>query len=307
MSMWQKLVLLAAVIGLTSGPAFAAEDPSSKLILVVGATGQQGGAVARELLSRGYKVRGLTRNPDSDRARAVAGLGAEMVKGDLGDRASLDRAVAGAYGVYAMTDFWEHGYKGEVQHGKNIADAARAAGVQHLVYSSVASADKNTGLPHFESKYRVEIYLHELELPVTIIRPVSFMENWLYARDALSEGVLEDPRKPDAKDSYIAVGDIGRFVAAAFDNPQDWIGVTRTVAGDQMTLNEAAEVFERALGRPVEYRQVSWEDYEAAEGAEMAAMLRWFEDVGYETDLAALREDYPWLLTLEEYLTQTGW
>ncbi len=307
MSMWQKLVLLAAAIGLTSGPTFAAEDHSSKLILVVGATGQQGGAVARELLSRGYQVRGLTRNPESERAQAVADLGATMVQGDLGDRASLDRAVAGAYGVYAMTDFWEHGYKGEVQHGKNIADAAGAAGVQHIVYSSVASADKNTGIPHFESKYRVEIYLHELELPVTIVRPVSFMENWFYVRDALLQGVLEDPRKPDSKDTYVAVGDIGRFVAEAFDNPKDWIGVTRAVAGDQMTLTEAAEVFEHVLDRPVKYRQVTWEDYEAAAGAEMTAMLRWFEEAGYETDLAALREEFPWLLTLEEYLRQTGW
>ena len=307
MTRLKEILLVLTVLVVASVMPTATGSETSKLILVVGATGQQGGAVARELLDRGYHVRGLTRNPGSDRAKAVAELGAEMVRGDLSDRNSLDRAVAGTYGVYAMTDFWEHGYEGEVQHGKNIADAARKASVQHFVYSSVASADKNTGIPHFESKYRVEIYLHELELPATVIRPVSFMENWSYAREALLRGVLEDPRKPDAKDSFIAVGDIGRFVAEAFDNPGDWIGVTRTVAGDQLTVSETAEVFERVLGQPVEYRQVSWEDFEAEEGPEMTVMLRWFEDTGYETDLATLREEYPWLLTLEEYLRQTGW
>ena len=303
-------LVLALVFTASLGAPLAAAQPAGaagKVILVVGATGRQGGAVARELLQRGYQVRGLTRNPDSDRARAVAELGAEMVRGDLGDPASLDRAVAGVYGVYAMTDFWEHGYEGEVQHGKNIADAAKRAGAKHFVYSSVGSADRSTGIPHFDSKYEVEKHLRQIDLPHSIVRPVSFMSNYRGARSAFAKGVRRDPRDPDSTTQSIAVRDIGRMVAEAFDHPDEWMGRAVDLAGDSFTLQEETALLARVLGKPVRLEQVSWEEYQAAAGPEMTIMMKWFDDVGYSVDVEALRERYPWLMTLEEYLVASGW
>jgi len=141
--------------------------------LVVGATGKQGGAVARSLLNRGFRVRGLTRNPHKPEAQALAEQGAEVVQGDMDDRSDMDRVLEGTYGVFSVQNFWETGYDREVQQGKMVADAARAAGVAHFVYSSVGSAHRKTGIPHFESKWEVEEHVREIGLPFTIFRPPS--------------------------------------------------------------------------------------------------------------------------------------
>ena len=125
---------------------------AERLILVSGATGQQGGAVARSLLKRGFPVRALTRSPEKPEAQALAEGGAELVRGDLENRASLDQALEGVHGVFSVQNFWESGYEREVQQGKTLADAAKAAGVRHVVYSSVGSAHRETGISHFDSK-----------------------------------------------------------------------------------------------------------------------------------------------------------
>jgi uncharacterized protein YbjT (DUF2867 family) len=148
-----------------------------RLILVCGATGKQGGAVARSLLDRGFQVRGLTRNPQKPAAQALADQGAEVVQGDMEERSSMERALEGAYGIFSVQNFWETGYDREVQQGKTVADAAKAAGVEHFVYSSVGSAHRQTGLSHFESKWEVENHMRELDLRYTILRPVFFMQN----------------------------------------------------------------------------------------------------------------------------------
>ena len=144
-----------------------------RTILVTGATGQQGGAVARELLERGFGVRALTRDPEKPVARELAERGAEVVRGDLDDRPSLERALEGVHGVFSVQQFFEAGYEGEVRQGSGLAEAAKAADVSHLVYSSVGSAHRDTGLPHFESKWEVE----ESGVGYTILRPVFFMQN----------------------------------------------------------------------------------------------------------------------------------
>jgi uncharacterized protein YbjT (DUF2867 family) len=136
------------------------------LILVCGATGKQGGAVARSLLERGFRVRALTRDPQKPEAQALAEQGAEVVQGDMEDRSAVDQVlVEGAYGVFSVQNFWETGYDGEVQQGKTVADAARAAGVDHFVYSSVGSAHRQTGIPHFESKWEIEEHVRQIGLP----------------------------------------------------------------------------------------------------------------------------------------------
>ena len=205
----------------SEGPPAQMAAATSKVILVTGATGTQGGAVSRELLDRGYQVRALTRNPDSARARALADLGAELVKGDFSDAQSIAAAMDGVHGVFAVTLFWLDGYEGEVNQGKRLIDEATKAGVEHFVLTSVAGADESTGIPHFDSKWEVEQYLHQSSLTWSIVRPVEFMDNWYGSVEEFKKGSLVDPRSPDSSHQWIASRDIGFFVAEAFVNLEE--------------------------------------------------------------------------------------
>lgn len=278
-----------------------------KTVLVTGATGTQGGAVARELIERGYIVRGLTRNTESARAQAMSNLGAEMIRGDFDDAASLASAMNGVYGVFVVTNFWEHGYDTEVQHGKQLADAALQAKVQHLVFTSVAGADANSGIPHFESKGEVESYLRNSGVNFSIVRPVEFMDNVHYDREDILSGKFSDPRDPGKSHQWIAASDIGFFVGEAFDNPDDWIGRTLEIAGDELTIGDFIDVLSTTFGIEVKQQQLTWNAYQEQNGAEMTGMMRWFNDSGYEADIDALRSEYPDLLTYQEYLEGEDW
>lgn len=278
-----------------------------RLILVTGATGKQGGATARHLLQRGYGVRALTRDPEQAAARDLAQQGADVVQGDMDDRASLDRALEGAYGAYSVQNFWETGYDREVEQGIRVADAAQAAGVEHLVYSSVGSAHRNTGLSHFESKWQIENHIRGSGLPHTILRPVWFMENWEGLRSYVLAGTLALPLDPDTSFQQIAVDDVGAYAALAFDDRDEWLGGEVDIAGDESTMSQVVETFTRVVGRPVEYSQMSWDHYREMAGEEYHDMFRWFQDVGYDVDLAARRRERPELTSFEEYLSRHGW
>jgi uncharacterized protein YbjT (DUF2867 family) len=278
-----------------------------RLILVCGATGSQGGAVARSLLDRGFQVRALTRNPQKPEAQAVADQGAEVVQGDMEDRSAMDRVLEGVYGVFSVQNFWEAGYDREVQQGKTVADAAKAAGVEHFVYSSVGSAHRQTGIPHFESKWEVEEHVREIGLPYTVLRPVFFMQNWEGMREYVLSGTLAQPLDPDKPFQQVAVEDVGAFAAIAFEHPEEWIGREVDLAGDEQTMPKIAETFGRVIGKQISYYQVPWDQFEEQMGEEYAVMYRWFNDVGYEADIAALRQQYPELITFERYLRSHGW
>jgi uncharacterized protein YbjT (DUF2867 family) len=278
-----------------------------RVVLVVGATGKQGGAVARSLLDRGFQVRALTRDPHKPEAQALDEQGAEVVQGDMDDRSAMDRALEGAYGVFSMQNFWETGYDGEVQQGKTVADAAKAASVEHFVYSSVGSAHRQTGIPHFESKAEVEEHVREIGLPYTILRPVFFMQNWEMMGEMVLGGTLPQPLDPDKPFQQVAVEDVGAFAAIAFENPDRWIGREVDLAGDEQTMPEIAETFGHVIGREVSYYQVPWDQFEEQMGKEFTVNYRWFNDVGYEANIAALRQEYPELTTFERYLRSHGW
>jgi uncharacterized protein YbjT (DUF2867 family) len=281
---------------------------AERLIVVTGATGKQGGAVARSLLDRGFRIRALTRNPQKPEAQALADRGAEVVQGDMEeDRSAMERALEGSYGVFSVQNYWETGYDGEVQQGKTVADAAKAAGVEHFVYSSVGSAHRQTGLAHFESKWEVENHVRELDLPYTILRPVFFMQNWEMMREMVLGGTLAQPLDPDKPFQQVAVEDIGAFAAIAFENPERWIGREVDLAGDESTMPEIAETFGRVIGREVSYYQVPWDQFEEQMGEEFTVQYRWFNDMGYEADIAALQQEYPELTTFERYLRAHGW
>jgi uncharacterized protein YbjT (DUF2867 family) len=280
---------------------------AERLVLVSGSTGNQGGAVARALLERGFPVRALTRDPEKPEAQALTERGTEVVQGDLEDRTSIDQALEGVYGVFSVQNFWEVGYDREVQQGTTLADAAKAAGVQHVVYSSVGSAYRGTGISHFDSKWEIEKHVRQNELPYTILRPVFFMQNWEMMRDQILDGTLAQPLDPDKPLQQLNVEDLGAFAAMAFENPDGWIGREVDLAGDELTMPEAAEAFSLVTGREVSYYQVPWDQFREQMGEEYAVMYEWFNDVGYEADILALRSEYPELTTLEQYLRGHGW
>jgi uncharacterized protein YbjT (DUF2867 family) len=284
---------------------------ADKMVLVTGATGRQGGAVVRHMLLKGWKLRALTRDPDSRAAQDLKRKGVDVVQGDLEDPASLSRACQGVYGIYSVQDFWAVGAKREVQQGKNLADAAKKANVKHFVYSSVGGAERNTGIPHWESKWEVEKYIRSSGLPATMIRPVAFME--MYYVDQVEIGILKgklaDPIRGDKPYQTIATDDIGAFVALAFDRPTEVIGKELEIAGSELTNLEAAKVFSRVLGKPVKFQKLPLPLVRLILGKEFYAMFRWFNEAGFKADIPGLRRAYPeiHLHTLEEWLRNEGW
>jgi len=279
-----------------------------KIILVTGATGQQGGAVAKNLLDKGWAVRALTRNPDSEKALALKSNGAELVKADMIEPESLKAALDSVYGVFSVQNFWETNYEGEVAQGKALADAAKAAGVKHFVYSSVASADRNTNLSHFDSKLKIEEHIRSIELPYTIFRPVFFMENFFMMKEPIDNNNFTNALLPEVPLQMIAVDDIGRFVAQSFESPEKYIGETMDIAGDSVTYTKVAELFSKEIGKDVSYTPISLEDFQNAMGEEYAKMVDWFNKVGYDVDIDELESSNNIkLVKLDEWIPASGW
>lgn len=282
---------------------------NNKIIAVTGATGQQGGAVARKLLADGWQVRALTRDINKPAAQELKSLGAELVTGDMDDGAELDAAFKGVYGVFSVQNFWlpNVGFEGEIRQGKLVADVAKAAGVQHLVYSSVGSAHRGMGQKHFESKWIIEQYIHTLDVPFTIFRPVAFMDNNNWTRAYILSGTYTGQGlNADKGFQTIAVEDIAVFVSLAFADSKSYNSNTIELAGDELTETQTAEVFSKVIGRPVTLTAPtpgqSW-----APAEEAAAAFNFFNGEGYDADIAALRKLHPDLLRFEEYLRRNGW
>src|SRR5215472_12250317 len=228
---------------------------SDRTILITGVTGQQGGAVAQALRGTGFHLRGLTRKPENERAAALAHQGIEIVKGDLDDEATLRRTLGGAWGVFGVQNAGEAGAEREEAQGKRLAMLAREAGVEHYVYTSVGSADKRTGVPHFDSKWRIEETVRSLRFPShVILRPVFFMDN-LLAPFSLQGSTLALALGPDVKLQMVAVDDIGWFGARAFTDASALNRREIDLAGDIRTMPEAAEILAEALGRPITFAQ----------------------------------------------------
>lgn len=267
---------------------------SKRNILVTGATGQQGGAVARALLSRGHRVKALTRKPDSEAARQLALAGAEIVAGDLADTASVVRAAKDVDTMFLMGNSYEAGMQEETRQGIIAADAAKAAGVGHLIYSSVADADKKTGIPHFESKYLVEKHVVGLDMPYTISAPVAFMENVVapWSIGALSQGTYAFAMPPERALQLVSLADIGGFVAALAERREQVFGKRFDFAGDELSGEEQAKILSEAIGRPIRYQEIPLA-VARQQSEDAALMFEWFDRVGYDVDITALRKDFP--------------
>ena len=269
---------------------------NDRTILITGVTGHQGGAVARALRGRGFRLRGLTRNPESERAAALARDRIEIVKGDLNDDASLRGALAGAWGVFGVQTSLDGGVEREEAQGKRLATLARASGVEHYVYTSVGSAHKRTGIPHFDNKWRIEETVRGLRFPShVILRPVFFMEN-LLAPFSLQGDTLGWALGSDTRLQMVAVDDIGWFGARAFS---DAVALNRReidLAGDVRTMSEVAAILAIALGRRIAFAQTPIEPVRQY-SPETALMLEWFERVGYSADVGGLEREFGRTLT----------
>lgn len=272
-----------------------------RIITVTGATGKQGGAAFRHLKQRDFAIRALVRNPEKPEVRELEGNRVEVLRGDFDDQQSMERALDGAYGAYSV-QAWQGGAENEVRQGIAFAEAANRQEVAHFVYSSVGAADQKTGIPHFESKGRIEDRIRQIGMAYTIFRPVFFMENTLMMRDGVEKGGIMLPLSPQTRLQMIAVDDIGAFVALAFEHPDHWRNRAFELAGDEVSMTEFAEALSRVSGRDVRYQQLPWEQFEQRAGREMTVMFRWFEEKGYSVDIAAVREEYPALTTFHTWL-----
>ncbi|MBI5508437.1 MAG: NmrA/HSCARG family protein [Deltaproteobacteria bacterium] len=283
---------------------------TDKIVLVTGATGRQGGAVANALIDLGFKVKTLVRHADSERAKALSKLGAGVTVGDLDDATSLARALEGAWGVFAVQNTWEAGVEREEEQGKRLARVARERGVKHFVYSSVCSANRATSIPHFENKWRIEEEVRKLDFPsYTILRPVFFMENFCspWFKPALADGQLTLGVRPDTRLQMIAVGDIGRVGGRAFEEHSRFNRRELALAGDACTMPEAAATLSRALGKAIRFAPTAPAEIRQA-NPDFAAMLEWFDRVGYDADLTFMRRELGFEATrLAEWARGVTW
>jgi uncharacterized protein YbjT (DUF2867 family) len=278
-------------------------------IIVTGATGLQGGAVSRHLLKEGWHVRALTRNAASKEAQALAASGIEVVQGDMDDAASLQPLFAGSYGVYSVQNPFIGGAEAEVRQGKNVADVARASGVQHLVYGSAGTGQEGTGVPSWESKLQVEAHMRALSLPLTILRPMAFMELMTAKKffPAVSMWHLM-PKLMGATRPlpWICTDDLGAIAAHTFAAPQTFIGKTLTLASDVQSLDQCRALYRDVMGaNPPRFPMPGWLFQRFGfVGRDLMTMWRWLATGTVALDTAPTLAIHPEALTVRAWLNQ---
>ena len=264
-----------------------------KLVVVVtGATGNQGGAVVKNLLERGHEVRAVTRSTDSAKAKQLAKAGVTLVQASLEDTAALMKALEGATSLFAMTTPLEGGVQAETRQGISAADAAKAAGV-HLVFTSVGFANRQTGVPHFDSKYQVEEHIAKIGARATVLAPVYFMENLYYGKEQLAKSVYAAPLAPTKRLAQVATADIGAVAVRLFENPGRFEGKRFDLASDDLTGNDVVAALSRVTGRPFSYFQIPMDVIRKGFGEDGAKMYEWFNRIPFTVDRAALRREFP--------------
>jgi uncharacterized protein YbjT (DUF2867 family) len=261
-------------------------------VVATGSTGKQGGAVARGLLERGHKVRAVTRDPNSSRAKALANAGATLVEASLEDTAAITKALEGATSLFAMTTPFGGGTEAETRQGVAAADAAKVAGV-HLVFTSVNSANRQTGVPHFDSKYEVERHIAKVGVRATILAPAFFMENLYFGKEQLVRGTYGSTLPPTRRLAQIAVADIGAVAVRVLEDAARFTGKRFDLAGDELTGNDVVAILSRVTGRPFAYYQIPLDVIRQRMGEDGAKMSEWLDRVGYTVDRAALHREFP--------------
>jgi uncharacterized protein YbjT (DUF2867 family) len=278
-------------------------------IVVTGATGLQGRAVVRHLLRDGWRVRGLTRDAASARARALAALGADMVQADMGEVASLRSAFAGAHGVYCVQNPFIGGPEAEVRQGTNVADVAKEVGVRHLVYGSAGIGRAGTGIPSWETKLRVEAHMREMELPLTVLLPMAFMElmtdRKFFPAVAIWH-VMPTLMGPSRPVGWLCTDDLGAIVARAFAAPDQFIGRELRLTSDVQSMEQCRSLYRAVLGRnPPRFPMPTWLFARFGfVGRDLTTMWRWLRTATFELDPAPTRAIHPEALTVRDWLSQ---
>mgnify|MGYP000325385711 CR=1 FL=1 len=286
---------------------------SDKTILVFGATGQQGGAVANALRDQGWPVRALVRDPSSPAAKALAANGIEALKGDLADPASMRSAMTGAYGVFSVQPSSGQGAAydvtdaDEIRFGKSVADIAVETRVQHLIYTSVnAAGPEKTGMGHFDSKSEIEAYIRDLDIVSTIVRPAGFMELLMLPGMGLEKAIFTSFVRPDQRAQVIAVQDIGKIVAKIFAARDRFANRTIEIAGDEVTGATLQDSLSRAAGRTITYYR--FPDTLLEENPFLGQLAALFDDgrLAGNADLDALGVEFGKLTSFDAWLNGDG-
>jgi len=280
---------------------------SSKTIFVTGATGNQGSAVVKSLIEHGFKVIGLTRNPEAPKVQTLKALGATMVKGDLNVKDSYKQYLKEAYGVFGLTTY-VHGIDKELNQGIQLADHAKQNGIKHFLYTSVCGCDLNTGIPHWEVKHKIEEHIKSAGLPYTIVRPVSFFQNFLIPQvsSRINKGKLVTPTTPNRTMQFFSTDDMGPISVKIFQQPEKYLGKTITIGTEQMDMNKVAETFSKSLGRPISYQKLPGFIVRLAMGKNLHKMFNWCNanDCLFIKDMDAVKAEFPELTRMDNWIKQ---
>ena len=277
----------------------------NETIVVTGATGRQGGAVARHLARDGWKVRALTRKPQSVTARALADLGVEVVKGDMGSRASLEPAFRDVHGVYSVQNPMISGLDAEVQQGKNVADAAKESGARHVVYGSAGTGKAGTGVGSWESKLQVEEHMQRLGMPLTVLRPLAFMELMTdkgYFPAASTWHVMPTLMGGGRPVGWLSVDDLGAIVARVFAAHGEFVGREVKLASDVLSVDECREVYREVTGKATPRMPMPVWLFERIVGKDLTTMWRWLRREEIDLDTGPAREILPGAVGVREWL-----
>lgn len=275
------------------------------VVAVTGATGLQGGAVVRALLRERWQVRALTRDPRSKKARSMAALGAEVVRADMDDPGSLERAFNGVAGVFNVQNHHISGYAGEVRQGKNVTDVAKRLAVPHVVYGAAGIARSGTGIGSWETKVDIAGYMSAQGLPVTVLRPMAFMELMTESKffpAASTWHVMPKTIGPTRPVGWLAVDDFAAVAVKAFTEPKRFIGRDLTLVADVQSIDEARQSWRAVMGRsPRRFPMPVWL-FERFVGVDETTMWRWLRDNEIDLDVQPTRDLHPTALTVGEWL-----
>ena len=278
-----------------------------RTIFVAGATGNQGGAVARVLAANGFAVKGLTRNPDSSKANSHSGQNITLVKGNLDEPATIRRHLEGVYGIFSVQHF-SGGVDREIAQGIALANLGREIGTKHFLYSSALGANLHSGVPGFESKFKIENHIHSLGIPFTIIRPASFFENFLIpqVKKGILKGNLVQPINRDTIIQYVACEDIGKAALKIFQHPEQFLGKALPLSHEQLSTEEVAEIFTKTLGRKIKYKRLPDLIVRIFLGRNLYKMFKWVNSENHtdRKDIESSKELIPDLQSLPSWIRQ---
>ena len=278
---------------------------NNNIIFVTGGTGNQGGAVARNLVSSGFTVKALTRHPDSAKALNLKKLNIQLVKGDLNNPDTYREYLKDVYGIFSVQTF-ENGVDKEISQGITLATLAKEVGVKHFLYSSALGTDLDSGISHIDSKLKIETHIKQSGLPFTIIRPSSLYENFLIpqVKKGISKGKLIQQVNGDTILQYVAAEDIGKAAVRIFENKERYVGKILPLATEQISTFEVAQIFSEVLNKKIEYKKLPALIIKLFIGKSVYKMFKWMDEKNRfsKENVDSKRKEFPNLLSLKTWI-----